>query len=170
MAIPTTLGKLGDPRAIPLLGKMIENLMRSENNDSDSSDGIFSSGGKDRLAVESCLALAYFIGKLLAMFCFCYLLRHSLFKDDHKAKEILMNGIKYEKTREPCLAVLCLCTDDKQYFEELEKMLIQGQSLDYMVEAYLSNHADKSPYVDKLLLLNGEIHTKKKARANDDDE
>ncbi|CAF4971396.1 unnamed protein product, partial [Rotaria sp. Silwood1] len=61
MDIPKALGKLGDSRAIPLLIKIIENPMRQENDDSDSSDEIFSSGGKDRLVVESCLALASFI-------------------------------------------------------------------------------------------------------------
>ncbi|CAF4462200.1 unnamed protein product [Rotaria sp. Silwood2] len=64
MNIPTALGKLGDPRAIPLLVKIIEHTMDEENEDSDSSDGLFSSGGKGRLVVESCLALASFIGKL----------------------------------------------------------------------------------------------------------
>ncbi|CAF4004338.1 unnamed protein product, partial [Rotaria sordida] len=60
MDIPTALGKLGDPKAIPLLMKIIENPMSQANEDSDSSDGIFSSGGKNRLVIESCLALATF--------------------------------------------------------------------------------------------------------------
>ncbi|CAF4927882.1 unnamed protein product [Rotaria sp. Silwood1] len=150
MDIPKALGKLGDSRAIPLLIKIIENPMRQENDDSDSSDEIFSSGGKDRLVVESCLALASFI-------------------NDEKAKEVLMNGINNEQTREACLAVLCLCTDEKQYFDELEKMLAQGDSLDYRVKEYLNNNDKKSHYVDQLLMLNEEIRTKTAAQKNDDD-
>ncbi|CAF1231088.1 unnamed protein product [Rotaria sordida] len=88
MDIPTALGKLGDPKAIPLLMKIIENPMSQANEDSDSSDGIFSSGGKNRLVIESCLALATFF-------------------NDEKAKEVLMNGINNQQTREACLAVLC---------------------------------------------------------------
>ncbi|CAF1129178.1 unnamed protein product [Rotaria sordida] len=88
MDIPTALGKLGDPKAIPLLMKIIENPMSQANEDSDSSDGIFSSGGKNRLVIESCLALATFF-------------------NDEKAKEVLMNGINNQQTREACFAVLC---------------------------------------------------------------
>ncbi|CAF1230958.1 unnamed protein product, partial [Rotaria sordida] len=151
MDIPTALGKLGDPKAIPLLMKIIENPMSQANEGSDSSDGIFSSGGKNRLVIESCLALA-------------------TFSNDEKAKEVLMNGINNQQTREACFAVLCVCTDEKQYFEELEKMLTQGESLDYRVVAYLNNNANRSEHANKLLMLNEEIHKKKEAQTNDDDE
>ncbi len=60
MDIPRALGKLGDPRAIPLLIKMIEEPIVVENDDSDSSDELCTSGGTGRLVTESCLALAAF--------------------------------------------------------------------------------------------------------------
>jgi hypothetical protein len=63
MHIPKALAKLADDRAIPLLIKMIEEPVKIENDDSDSSDGLFSSGGSGRLVVESCLALASFISR-----------------------------------------------------------------------------------------------------------
>jgi hypothetical protein len=61
MHIPMALAKLNDERAIPILTKIIEKSIQLENNDSDSSDGILSSGGSGRLVQESCLALASFI-------------------------------------------------------------------------------------------------------------
>ncbi len=63
MHIPMSLAKLGDRRAIPLLIKMIEKPIEVENDDSDSSDGLFSSGGTSRLVPECCLALSTFISK-----------------------------------------------------------------------------------------------------------
>ena len=65
MAIPTALGKLGDTRAISLLAKIIESASVSKDDDSDSSDDPLFSGGKDRLAIECCFALASFIGQFL---------------------------------------------------------------------------------------------------------
>ncbi len=56
-----SLAKLGDQRAIPLLINMIKKPIKTENDDSDSLDGLFSSGGTDLLVVESCLALSTFI-------------------------------------------------------------------------------------------------------------
>jgi hypothetical protein len=61
MHIPNALAKLGDQRAIPLLVKIIEEQIKTTNDDSDSSDGFLSSGGSGRLVVESCLALSTFI-------------------------------------------------------------------------------------------------------------
>lgn len=63
MNIPTALGKLGDARAIPLLAKIIEQNINEENDESDSSHGLFASCGKSRLRVEFCLALTNFISK-----------------------------------------------------------------------------------------------------------
>lgn len=69
MNIPTALGKLGDPRAIVLLENIIKSsITEDSDDDNDSSDGIFSSGGRNRLVIESCLALGSFIGKLLSSF------------------------------------------------------------------------------------------------------
>ncbi len=63
MHIPMALAKLGDPRAIPLLIKMIKESIVVENgddsDDSDSSDDV-TSGSTSRLVNESCLALASF--------------------------------------------------------------------------------------------------------------
>jgi HEAT repeat protein len=61
MHIPRALGKLGDPRAIPLLINMIEEPIVVENDDSDSSDDCFTSGGSTRLVIESRSALATFL-------------------------------------------------------------------------------------------------------------
>jgi hypothetical protein len=81
-----------------------------------------------------------------------------------------LNGINREDTREVCLAVLSVCTEEKQYLDELEKILAEGNTLDYMVAKYFKDYADKSQQVDKLLKLNEEIHkNKKKENSNDDD-
>jgi hypothetical protein len=45
MDIPKALVKLTDGRAIPLLIKIIEDPIKIENDDIDSTDGIFSLGG-----------------------------------------------------------------------------------------------------------------------------
>lgn len=60
MNIPTTLAKLNDPRAIPLLINIIQEPFDIENDDSDSSDEIITSRTSTRLIKESCLALASF--------------------------------------------------------------------------------------------------------------
>jgi hypothetical protein len=90
------------------------------------------------------------------------------FQDDQQVKEVLLNGINREDTREACLAVLSVCTEEKQFLDELEKMLVEGNTLDYMVAKYFKDHADKSEHVDKLLKLNEEIHTKKKKENTND--
>ena len=92
------------------------------------------------------------------------------FKGDDKAKEILINGINNQKIREACLAVLCQCTNEQQHFEELEKMITQGQDLHYMVKAYFHKNPDKSQYVKKLLQLDEEIRTKKRLTADENEE
>ncbi|CAF4171322.1 unnamed protein product [Rotaria magnacalcarata] len=152
MHIPTALGKLGDLRAIPLLEKIIKNSIGKDSDvyESDSSDGLFSSCGKDRLTVESCLALAPFI-------------------DNETAKQILLDGINYPQTREACLAVLCISTEENQFFEKLEEILKQHKTLSYMVQTYVMNNAEKSHYAEKLLALNKEFCNKKTELTNDDD-
>jgi len=162
------LGKLGDQRAIPLLIKMIEEPIKTTNNDGDSSDGFFSSGGTGRLVVESCLALSTFIS--IWIFIYTRLCFFLFFQGDQRVKKVLLNGINREDTREVCLAVLSVCTEEKQFLDELEKMLTEGNTLDYMVAEYFKDHAEKSQEVHKLLKLNEEIHkNKNKEDSNDDD-
>ncbi|CAF4032607.1 unnamed protein product [Rotaria sordida] len=130
MDIPTALGKLGDPKAIPLLMKIIENPMSQANEDSDSSDGIFSSGGKNRLVIESCLALATFF-------------------NDEKAKEVLMNGINNQQTREACLAVLC---DILEIAALIKASRITEQEIQHWHEDFLnhcpSGRLDKQAFIE----------------------
>lgn len=77
MDIPLSLSKLQDPRAIPLLINLIENPIKYQNNDLDSSDDdIFSSIGISRLVQQSCFALGSFISKYLNFF---FLLSFCLF-------------------------------------------------------------------------------------------
>ncbi len=52
MNIPMSLAKLGDRRAIPLLIKIIEKLIKIENDDGDSADELFLSGETSRLVAE----------------------------------------------------------------------------------------------------------------------
>jgi hypothetical protein len=69
MGIPLILSKLDDPRAIPVLIKMIEKPIEYENNDLDSSDDeIFSSIQISRLIKQSCLALASFYRRMILFF------------------------------------------------------------------------------------------------------
>ncbi len=92
------------------------------------------------------------------------------FQGDQRVKEVLLNGINREDTREVCLAVLSVCTKEKQFLDKLEKILTEGNTLDYMVAEYFKDHAEKSQEVDKLLKLNEEIHkNKNKEDSNDDD-
>ena len=51
-------------------------------------------------------------------------------------KEVLLNGIKNEQIREACLAVLYVCTEEIQYFEQIEKILLDGDTLRSVVIAY----------------------------------
>ncbi len=60
MHIPRALAKLGDSRAVPFLINMIEEPIVVENDDSDSSDELFASGGTSRLVSECCIALSTF--------------------------------------------------------------------------------------------------------------
>ncbi len=69
MDIPLSLGKLEDPRAIPLLINIIEKPLKYQNNDLDSSDDeIFTSIGISRLVQQSCFALGSFISKYSVVF------------------------------------------------------------------------------------------------------
>ncbi len=77
-------------------------------------------------------------------------------------KEALSNGINKENTRQACLAALIVGTGEKQYVEELEKLLSEGVTFHYMVIEYFQDHADKSEQVNQLLQLNEEIEKKKK--------
>ncbi|CAF0748618.1 unnamed protein product [Adineta steineri] len=149
MHIPNALGKLGDHRAIPLLIKMIVEPTDTQNDNSDSSDDFLLSGGSSRLIVECCLAL-------------------SSFSDDEKVKEVLLNGINKEEIREACFAVLAVCTEEKKYFDELEKILTDGNTLDYMVIEYLQNNVNKSQQVENLLKLNDALLIKKQQKENVD--
>ncbi len=65
MHIPQSIGKLGDPRGIPLLLQLLSSAYDAPQGgeDSDSDDEIFLSIGKDRLYAETCLALVAFKGK-----------------------------------------------------------------------------------------------------------
>ena len=64
MHIPLALAKLGDRRAVPLLIKIVkEPIVVVDNDDSDSSDEMFATGGTHRLPGECCLALSAFFSK-----------------------------------------------------------------------------------------------------------
>lgn len=63
MHIPLAMAKLGDRRAVPLLIKMIKEPVVVDNDDSDSSDELFTTGGTHRLTGECCLALSAFFSK-----------------------------------------------------------------------------------------------------------
>jgi hypothetical protein len=84
--------------------------------------------------IESCLALSTFIR-------------------DQKVIEAFCNGINEERNREACLAVLIVVTGEKQYVNELEKMLAEGATFHYMVVDYFQDHIDKSEQVNQLLKL-----------------
>jgi hypothetical protein len=90
------------------------------------------------------------------------------FQDDQKVKDVLLNGTRKEETREACFAVLGVCTEEKQYLDELEKILEEGSTLNYMVVEYLKDNLDKSQQVNELLKLNEEIRTKKEQEKNTD--
>jgi hypothetical protein len=81
-----------------------------------------------------------------------------------------LNGISNEQTREACLAVLCVCTEEEEFFEKLEKILVEGDTLDYTVVEYLEDNTDKSQYANTLFHLNKEIYTKKQKENNDDND
>ncbi len=85
-------------------------------------------------------------------------------------KEVLCNGLNNERTREICLAVLTVCTGEKQYLDEIEKILSEGNTLDYLAVDYLTDHVDKLEQIEKLLKLNAEIYMKKKKKGSNDDD
>jgi hypothetical protein len=89
---------------------------------------------------------------------------------DNRVKEILINGINHEKTREVCLAVMCVCTEEEQYFEKLEKIILEGDTLDYTVNQYLKDNLDKSQYANKLFNLNKDITIKKEEKKEENDD
>jgi hypothetical protein len=122
-----------------------------------------SSGGSGRLVVECCLALSTFISTWICIDLFYFYL---FFQGDEKVKEVLLNQTNNDETREVCLAVLGVCTEEKQYLDELEKILTEGNTLNYTVVEYLKDNADKSQQVAKLLELNQEIHMKKEQEKN----
>jgi poly-D-alanine transfer protein DltD len=94
----------------------------------------------------------------------------SFFQADERVKEVLRNGINKEQTREICLAALSVCTGDKQYLDEIEKMVTEGNTLDYKVAEYFRDHAGQSEEIDKLLKLNEEVYKKKQKQKSDDDD
>ena len=58
--------------------------------------------------------------------------------DDERVKEYLRNGTKKKDTGKVYLAV---ATDEQQSFTELEKMLTDGITLDYVTIEYLPKYA-----------------------------
>lgn len=66
MHIPLALAKLGDSRAVPLLIKIVKEPLVVENDDTDSSDEMFATGGTHRLAGECCIALSTFFSTLIS--------------------------------------------------------------------------------------------------------
>lgn len=81
----------------------------------------------------------------------------SLSRADPEVKDVLYNGTNNEQIREMCLAVLSVCTEEKQYLDEIEEILLRGSTLDYMVVEYLKKHAGQSQQAEKLLKLNEEM-------------
>ena len=77
----------------------------------------------------------------------------------------MLNGIKKERIREACLAVLYVSTGENQYYEPLEKILLDGDTLRYSVTIYLYQHQKlESEQFSKLLKLNEENYAKKKQK------
>ena len=66
------------------------------------------------------------------------------------------------------LVVLAVCTGEKQYWDSMEAILAEGNTLDYTVVKYLKEHAEKSTDIEKILKLNEEIYNKKMHKNNDD--
>ncbi len=92
------------------------------------------------------------------------------FPADERVKETLSNGINKEQTREMCLAALIVCTGEKQYLDEMEKMVREGNTLDSTVAKYLRDHASQSEDIDKLLKLSDEVYKEKHKQKSDDDD
>ncbi|UJR32414.1 hypothetical protein I4U23_019876 [Adineta vaga] len=152
MNIPNALAKLGDPRAIPLLISVIEEPVQSKNNDNDSSDDFLTLGigRSSALVVKCCLALSPFI-------------------DDQKVKNCLINALNQEETHEACLAVLAVCMNEQKYLDELEKILADGNTFDYRIADYLQKNVGQRPEIEKLLMFNEDIQTKRVNNKNVND-
>lgn len=111
---------------------------------------------------SSCKFLSYVTFRYFLPFIF-------LFLADERVKQILINGLNNEDTREMCLAALTVCTGDKQYIDQIEKIIYQGNTLDYIVVKYFQNHSGQNEQIDKLLKLNQEIYNKKQNHQSDDE-
>jgi len=150
MDIASSLGKLQDPRAIPLLISIIEKPLKYQQNDGDSLvDNIFTSMALSRLVQQSCLKLVCF------------------FNVDERVEQFLVQGIQNEHIQEACLAVLYISTQEDQYYEQLEQILNNGNTFNYSTIVYLNKHEEKSnEKIEKLLVLNTKILDEKKSNKN----
>lgn len=83
-------------------------------------------------------------------------------------EEVVRNSVNNEETREMATVVLAVCTGEKQYWDSMEAILAEGNTLDYTVVKYLKEQADKSENVEKILQLNEEIYNKKMHKTNED--
>eukprot|EP01102_Stenamoeba_stenopodia_P006346 TRINITY_DN1742_c0_g1_i1.p1 TRINITY_DN1742_c0_g1~~TRINITY_DN1742_c0_g1_i1.p1 ORF type:complete len:565 (-),score=142.72 TRINITY_DN1742_c0_g1_i1:68-1762(-) len=130
MHIPLSIGKLGDPRGIPLLLKVIKSASRHiEDDDSDDDLG---SIGQERLFTESCLALA-------------------TFKDNEEVVKALQEGLNVEKIRDACLAALFQITkDEEQYLQPLIDKLDQGKYVDVYARSQIIENDPSGKFADAL--------------------
>ncbi len=92
------------------------------------------------------------------------------FPADERVQQVLSRGLNKEQTLEMCLATLSVCTGEKQYLNEMEKMVTEGNTLDSTVVEYLRDHTGQSEDIDKLLKLNDEVYKEKQKQKSDDDD
>lgn len=81
-------------------------------------------------------------------------------------KEYFRNGTKKEDIGEVCLAVLAVATNEQQYFNGLEKILTDGNTLGYVVVDYLQKHAYQNSDIEKVLMRNEDVNTTKQNKTD----
>jgi len=121
MNIPKSIGKLGDPRGIPLLLDLLASVAPDEpplQGGSDSDDEIFMSIGKDRLYTEACLALVRF-------------------KDHPEVIKALQDGLKNKILMDSCQTALYMIAGENQYLLPIIQKLNQGQDINPYIKRYL---------------------------------
>lgn len=131
MHIPLSIGKLGDPRGIPVLLQLLSSVNTPDDPADDSDDDIFMSCGKDRLYSEAVIALANF-------------------KDDEVVRQTLQDGLQNPKISEACQAALYQITKDEQYLQPLIDKLNNGKSIDFTVQYHIVDHCPNDKFSEAL--------------------
>lgn len=160
-----SIQKLGDPKAVPHLAKIIEQPMTIKNYDSDALHAFV---GLEQLVVDCCFVLASFIG---IPFCSDFLVQCTFFRyvEDENAKTALLNGISRPHTRDACLVALYISTGDDLFLKQIWRILANGKPLSSGIINHLMYPPYKSERASTILVLNQRFSVQMQSNNDDSD-